>query len=194
MATVTATDMVTIMLINMRKLSKIFICAFAAASLMSCSKEPSGEPFMLFEIHGKVMDADGNPLEGIHVISGQADIQKTNINGVFTFFGRSVPSEHALLTFEDKDGEINALFEDDLPFDINADIGFALDDLQFEFPLPESARKMLAELEFATILKKDIFAESVEDDKIENIAPELRPEAEIINTNTEMEIENNAQE
>ena len=32
------------------------------------------------------------------------------------------------------------------------------------------------------------------DDKIENIAPELRPEAEIINTNTEMEMENNAQE
>lgn len=106
-ATITVTATITIMLINMRKLSKIFICVFAAASLMSCSKEPSGEPFMLFEIHGKVMDADGNPLEGIHVISGQADVQKTNINGVFTFFGRSVPSEHALLTFEDKDGEEN---------------------------------------------------------------------------------------
>ena len=104
-ATITITA--TIMLINMCKLSKIFICAFAAASLMSCSKELSGEPFMLFEIRGKVMDADGNPLEGIHVISGQADIQKTNINGVFTFFGRSVPSDHVLLTFEDKDGDQN---------------------------------------------------------------------------------------
>lgn len=106
-ATITVTATITIMLINMRKLSKIFICAFAAVSFVSCSKEQSGEPFMLFEIHGKVMDADGNPLEGIHVISGQADVQKTNINGVFTFFGRSVPSEHALLTFEDKDGEEN---------------------------------------------------------------------------------------
>ena len=104
-ATITVTATITIMLINMRKLSKVFICAFAAVSFVSCSKEQSGEPFMLFEIHGKVMDADGNPLEGIHVISGQADVQKTNINGVFTFFGRSVPSEHALLTFEDKDGE-----------------------------------------------------------------------------------------
>ena len=62
---------------------------------------------MLFEVHGKVIDVDGNPLEGIHVISGQADIQKTNINGVFTFFGRSVPSDHVLLTFEDKDGDQN---------------------------------------------------------------------------------------
>ena len=53
--------------------------------------------------------------------------------------------------------------------DVNADIGFNLNDLQFEFPLPESARKMLAELEFATVLKKDIFAESTEDVKIENI-------------------------
>jgi hypothetical protein len=32
------------------------------------------------------------------------------------------------------------------------------------------------------------------DDKIENVAPELRPEAEIINTNIETETENNAQE
>ena len=104
---VTSTDMAITTLINMKTLSRIFICALAAAALVSCSKEPSGEPFMLFEIHGKVMDADGNPLEGIHVISGQADVQKTNINGVFTFFGRSVPSEHALLTFEDKDGEEN---------------------------------------------------------------------------------------
>ena len=53
--------------------------------------------------------------------------------------------------------------------DINADIGFNLNDLQFKFPLPESARKMLAELEFATVLKKDIFAESTEDVQIENI-------------------------
>lgn len=105
--TATATDMVTIMLINMRKLSRIFICAFAAAAFMSCSKEQTGDPFMLFEVHGKVMDADGNPLEDIHVISGQADVQKTNLNGDFTFFGRSVPSERVLLTFEDKDGEDN---------------------------------------------------------------------------------------
>lgn len=106
-ATITVTATITIMLINMRKLSKIFICAFAAVSFVSCSKEQSGEPFMLFEVHGKVIDVDGNPLEGIHVISGQADIQKTNINGVFTFFGRSVPSDHVLLTFEDKDGDQN---------------------------------------------------------------------------------------
>ena len=106
-ATITVTATITIILINMRKLSKIFICVFAAASLMSCSKEPSGEPFMLFEIHGKVMDADGNPLEGIHVISGQADVQTTNLNGDFTFFGRAVPSDHVLLTFEDKDGDRN---------------------------------------------------------------------------------------
>ena len=104
---VTSTDMAITTLINMKTLSRIFICALAAAALVSCSKEQNGEPFILFEVHGKVIDAAGNPLEGIHVISGQADVQKTNINGVFTFFGRSVPSEHALLTFEDKDGEEN---------------------------------------------------------------------------------------
>ena len=105
MATVTTTAI--IMLINMRKLFNVFICAFVAVALVSCSKEQAGEPFMLFEVHGKVIDADGNPLEGINVISGQADVEKTNLNGVFSFFGRAVPSDHVLLTFEDKDGDKN---------------------------------------------------------------------------------------
>ena len=102
---VTTTD--TNMLINMTKLYGIFICVFAAVALMSCSKEQNGDPFILFEVHGKVMDAAGNPLEGINVIAGQADVQKTNINGNFTFHGRTVPSDHVLLTFEDKDGDDN---------------------------------------------------------------------------------------
>ena len=101
----TTTD--TIMLINMMKLYGIFICAFAAVALVSCSKEQNGDPFILFEVHGKVMDAAGNPLEGINVIAGQADVQKTNINGNFTFHGRTIPSDHVLLTFEDKDGDDN---------------------------------------------------------------------------------------
>lgn len=107
MIMVTIMDMVTTMLINMRKLSKILICAFAAAAFMSCSKEQIGDPYMLFEIHGKVMDADGNPLEGINVIAGQTDVEKTNLNGDFTFYGRTVPSDSVFLTFEDKDGDKN---------------------------------------------------------------------------------------
>ena len=103
MVTVTA----TITLINMLKHFNILFFVFAAVALGSCSKEQAGDPFMLFEVHGKVMDVDGNPLEGINVISGQADVQTTNLNGDFTFFGRAVPSDHVLLTFEDKDGDRN---------------------------------------------------------------------------------------
>ena len=104
---VTTTDTAITTLVNMRKLSSIFIYALAAATLVSCSKEQNGDPFMLFEIYGKVMDADGNPLEGINVIAGQGDVQKTNLNGNFAFYGRTVPSDHVLLTFEDKDGDEN---------------------------------------------------------------------------------------
>ena len=104
---VTTTDTAITTLVNMRKLSSIFIYALAAATLVSCSKEQNGDPFILFEVHGKVMDAAGNPLEGINVIAGQADVQKTNINGNFTFHGRTIPSDHVLLTFEDKDGDDN---------------------------------------------------------------------------------------
>ena len=102
-------DMITVIttLTKMRILRKIFTLALAAAALLSCSKEQVGDPYMLFEIHGKVMDAAGNPLEGINVIAGQADVQKTNVNGNFTFHGRTVPSDHVLLTFEDKDGDDN---------------------------------------------------------------------------------------
>ena len=104
---VTTTDMATTTLINMRKLSRILICAFAAAAFISCSREQNGDPFILFEVHGTVKDAAGNPLEGINVIAGQVDVQKTNINGNFIFHGRTVPSDHVLLTFEDKDGDNN---------------------------------------------------------------------------------------
>ena len=104
---VTTTDTAITMLINMRKLSRIFFCAFAAAALMSCSKEQNGEPYILFEVYGKVIDADGNPLKDINVIAGQSDVKKTNLNGNFTFFGRTVPADHVSLTFEDKDGDNN---------------------------------------------------------------------------------------
>ena len=62
---------------------------------------------MLFEVHGKVMDAEGNPIEGIKVSSGQAEVQTTNKNGTFTFYGRSNPTDYVILTFEDKDGNEN---------------------------------------------------------------------------------------
>ena len=86
---------------------RIFLSALAAAVLVSCSKEQVGDPYMLFEIHGKVMDAEGNPLPGINVISGMSDVQVTNSNGSFSFYGRTVPAEHVLLSFEDKDGADN---------------------------------------------------------------------------------------
>ncbi len=62
--------------------------------------------------------------------------------------------------------------------DVNADIGFEIGDLQFKFPLPESARKMLLELEFATVLKKDIF---------EKVSPELNLE-NVVKNEVECEI------
>lgn len=73
----------------------------------SCDKEQIGDPYMLFEIHGTVVDTEGNPLKGIQVTSGLSDVQTTNVNGVFTFYGRSAPTSLVVLTFEDKDGKDN---------------------------------------------------------------------------------------
>ena len=73
----------------------------------SCDKEQVGDPYMLFEIHGTVVDTEGNPLKGIHVTSGLSDAQTTNVNGVFTFYGRSAPTSLVVMSFEDRDGEAN---------------------------------------------------------------------------------------
>jgi hypothetical protein len=41
------------------------------------------------------------------VSAGYSDVLSTNINGNFSFFGRSTPSASVILTFEDKDGADN---------------------------------------------------------------------------------------
>ena len=87
----------------MKYLCRIIIAA-AMVMLTGCSKpEQIGGPYMLFEIHGTVMDEAGNPIEGIEVSAGQSDIVKTNVNGRFSFHGRSAPMTYAILTFEDKE-------------------------------------------------------------------------------------------
>ena len=91
----------------MRTNIQLLLCVLAVAVSSSCSKEQVGDPYILFEVHGKVTDADGNPITGIKVLSGVTDAQETNSNGNFTFFGRSVPSASVILTFEDKDGDKN---------------------------------------------------------------------------------------
>ena len=106
---VTTTDMIMaiIMLTKMNMFRRILISSLAAAAIMSCSKMQVSEPYILFEIHGKVVDVDGNPLQGINVIAPNSDMQLTNTNGSFSFYGRSVPSDRLKLTFEDKDGKDN---------------------------------------------------------------------------------------
>ena len=91
----------------MKRLTRILFTAFAVVMIAACSKVQADDPYMLFEIHGKVIDPDGNPIKGIQVSSGQSDAQTTNVNGVFSFYGRTVPSSLVVLTFEDKDGDDN---------------------------------------------------------------------------------------
>jgi putative lipoprotein (rSAM/lipoprotein system) len=91
----------------MNKSFSLFLLISSVVFFSACSKEQADDPYMLFEVHGKVMDAQGNPIEGIHVSSGQAEVQKTNRNGVFSFYGRSNPVTYVILNFEDKDGEEN---------------------------------------------------------------------------------------
>lgn len=91
----------------MRNRCRFIISVLVALAAVSCSKEQVGDSYMLFEIHGTVLDEDGNPIEGIKVSSGLSDAQSTNVNGNFIFYGRSTPTTYVVLTFEDKDGEQN---------------------------------------------------------------------------------------
>ncbi len=84
------------------------IMVILAIFMAGCSKqEQIGGPYMLVEIHGTVMDPDGNALEGIEISAGQNTPVKTNVNGNFTFHGRLTPMTYPVLTFEDKDGDRN---------------------------------------------------------------------------------------
>ena len=91
----------------MKKLYRIFATAFVMLLAASCSKEQAGDPYMLFEIHGTVVDQEGNPIKGIQVASGLSDVQSTNVNGSFIFYGKSAPTSRVVLTFEDKDKDDN---------------------------------------------------------------------------------------
>ena len=91
----------------MRTLVRIFFAAAVMAMAVSCNKEQIGDPYMLFEVHGKVLDVDGNPLGGIVVSSGLSEEQITSSNGAFSFYGRTAPASLVILAFEDKDGDRN---------------------------------------------------------------------------------------
>lgn len=93
---------------RMNTIGRLFSISSIILLIASCSKEQVGNPYMLFEIHGTVMDADGKPIEGIQVSSGVSEIQTTNVNGNFVFYGRSAPTTYVVLTFEDKDGTENS--------------------------------------------------------------------------------------
>lgn len=66
---------------------------------------------------------------------------------------------------------------------VNADLGLSFTELKFDFPLGESARKILIELEFSSILKKDIFSKnetvSNNSNEIEN-SQNIKIESEIL--------------
>lgn len=96
-----------------------------AVILVGCSKqEQIGGPYMLVEIHGTVMDPDGNVLEGIEVSAGQNSVVRTNVNGKFKFEGRLTPMAYPILTFEDKDGDRNGgeFIKKEEPIEVNEKI------------------------------------------------------------------------
>lgn len=86
-----------------KKVYSILAAVLAVVMISSCSKEQTGNPYMLFEVHGKVVNQEGLPISGIQISSGQADERRTNENGSFIFYGKSAPTSYVVLKFEDKD-------------------------------------------------------------------------------------------
>lgn len=86
-----------------KKVYSILAAVLAVVMINSCSKEQTGNPYMLFEVHGKVVNQEGLPISGIQISSGQADERRTNENGSFIFYGKSAPTSYVVLKFEDKD-------------------------------------------------------------------------------------------
>jgi putative lipoprotein (rSAM/lipoprotein system) len=90
-----------------RRLSISFLAVLLA---ISCGrKDNAGTPYILYEIHGEVRDAEGNPLHRIKVRSGSSESVETSVNGVFVVSGKSSPTASAIVDVicEDLDGEAN---------------------------------------------------------------------------------------
>jgi len=92
---------------NSMKFIRIVLFVSLLLAVGCSGKKTIGNPYILYEIHGVVTDADDNPLEGIEVYSADSEKDVTSVNGEFVIFGRSVPSSFAKITCEDKDGEDN---------------------------------------------------------------------------------------
>lgn len=102
----------------MKKFIHILLVLCSAFSLLSfsCSKKKSiGEPYILYEVRGKVtgtVTEDGvkvtYPLKGIKVSSdSSSEPAYTSADGSFVVFGRGVPVDVATLKFEDEDRDSN---------------------------------------------------------------------------------------
>lgn len=86
----------------------IAACTLLMMSLSSCSKHeegPNGLMFIRFDISGKVVDTDGNPIKGITVMAESAESVLTDAEGLFEVHGGGAPSETASVTFVDADKE-----------------------------------------------------------------------------------------
>ena len=84
----------------------IAACMLLMMSLSSCSKHeesPNDQMFIRFDVSGKVVDTDGNPIKGITVMAESAESVLTDAEGLFEVHGGGAPSETAAVTIVDED-------------------------------------------------------------------------------------------
>ena len=129
-------------------------------------KEKTGldKPSQIVDLKSCMGDSSDN-IPGIPGVGEKTALTLVNTYGTLEEIYEHVDDLKGKLKEKVANGKDSAFLSKSLAtIDVKTDLGVSLEDIAFSFPFPYSARTFLAELEFNTILKKNIFGTVSQDE------------------------------
>lgn len=106
----------------MKKIVSLLLIALVVISA-SCEKEAQNEPYYVLTIVARVVDTDGNPIQGIYAYPEGSSFRGregyTNYKGEIGAWAYLKPGEAGIIIFEDIDGDYNGGIYDTVRVDIS---------------------------------------------------------------------------
>ena len=106
----------------MKKIVSLLLIALVVIST-SCEKEAQNEPYYVLTVVARVIDADGNPIQGIYAYpEGSSFCGRegySNYKGEIGAWAYLKPGEAGIIVFEDIDGDYNGGIYDTVRVDIS---------------------------------------------------------------------------
>lgn len=95
---------------SMKKIVSLLLIALVVISI-GCEKEAKGEPYYVLTVGARVVDAEGNPIQGIYAYPEGASFcgreGYSDYKGEIGAWAYLKPGEAGIIIFEDIDGDYN---------------------------------------------------------------------------------------